>query len=173
VAVDPGTRTRRATTIGSRPKRPSKRRAVSAFINIPYDDRFENLYLAFIAGLSGFGLIPRATVEIPGSDRRLERIMDLIKGCAFSFHDLSRIDLDKRSPRTPRFNMPFELGLAVANTKKVRGAHRWFVFEEKANRLKKSLSDLDGTDPYIHDGKPDGVLRSLANALSRTNQAPT
>ena len=34
----------------------------NAFINLPYDRRYEATYVAFIAGLSAFGLIPRATV---------------------------------------------------------------------------------------------------------------
>lgn len=33
----------------------------SAFLNIPYDRRYESLFLSFIAGLCGFGLRPRAT----------------------------------------------------------------------------------------------------------------
>ena len=85
----------------------------SVFLNIPYDSAFENLYLAYIAGLSAFGLIPRATLEIPTSQRRLERILKLLQQCAYSIHDLSRVQLDAKAPRVPRFNMPFELGLAV------------------------------------------------------------
>jgi hypothetical protein len=38
-----------------------------AFLNIPFDQEFESLYLAFISGLSGFGLIPQAVLQIPGS----------------------------------------------------------------------------------------------------------
>jgi hypothetical protein len=63
------------------------------FLNIPYDQAFENLYLAYIAGLSAFGLIPRATLEIPTSQRRLERILKLIRECAYSIHDLSRVHM--------------------------------------------------------------------------------
>lgn len=69
--------------------------------------------------------------------------------------------------------MPFELGLAVARAKSQRGTHKWFVFEAQPHRLKKSLSDLDGTDPYIHHANPRGVLKALANALSRTKNPPT
>ena len=69
--------------------------------------------------------------------------------------------------------MPFELGLAVARQKSERNAHQWFVFEALPHRLSKSLSDLDGTDPYIHGGTPDGVLRALTNALARTRNPPT
>jgi len=46
----------------------------SVFLNIPYDPAFERLYLAYIAGIHAFNLVPRAT----------------------------------------RFNMPFELGLAIS-----------------------------------------------------------
>jgi len=87
----------------------------TAFLNIPYDRKFETLYLAFIAGLSGFGLIPHATLEIPGGERRLDRIFKLINDCSYSFHDLSKVELDRHPPYSvPRFNMPFELGLVVA-----------------------------------------------------------
>jgi hypothetical protein len=68
--------------------------------------------------------------------------------------------------------MPFELGLAVAHAQTRRRRHEWFVFEARPHRLSKSLSDLDGTDPHIHGGTAHGVLRSLANALSRNRTAP-
>jgi hypothetical protein len=125
-----------------------------------------------MAGLCGFGLIPHATLEIPGSQRRLDRIMSLIRRCEFSFHDLSRVELDRNAPRTPRFNMPFELGLAMA-IKSQTGAAKCFIFEAEPHRLNKSLSDLGGTDAYIHGGKPEGVLRELSNALYRDSNNPT
>ena len=52
------------------------------------------------------------------------------------------------------------------------GAAKCFVFEAKRHRLTKSLSDLDGTDPYIHEGSPEGVLRELSNALYRADNTP-
>jgi len=104
-------------------------------------------------------LAPHATVELAGSQRRLDRIIRLLRSCRYSFHDLSRVSLDRNPPATPRFNMPFELGLAVTPTRGTR--HEWCVFEERRYRLMKSLSDLNGTDPHIHDGKPEGVLRAL------------
>jgi hypothetical protein len=142
-----------------------RRRPQKVFLNVPYDEQYEPLFLAFISGLCRFGLTPRATIEIPGSQRRLSRIVKLIDECAYSFHDLSRVTLDHTPPRTPRFNMPFELGLAVAKAEAVGSHHRWFLFESQPHRLNKSLSDLDGTDPYIHGDRPIGVLRALMNAL--------
>lgn len=123
----------------------------SVFLNIPYDSAFEKLYLAYVAGLSAFGLIPRATVEIPSSQRRLERILRLIQECAYSIHDLSRVRLDTKVPRAPRFNMPFKLGLAVALNIRNRRA-TWYVCEGVRHRVSKSLSDLNGTDVRIHGG---------------------
>ena len=144
-----------------------------AFLNIPYDEEFRDLYLAYIAGTTAFGLVPRATLEIPGGTRRLDRIFQLITGCGYSFHDLSRVELDLKYPPTPRLNMPFELGLVVAWEKMHLGQHAWFVLETKTRRLQKSLSDLNGTDVYVHDGKASGVFRELCNALVRTQRAPT
>jgi hypothetical protein len=71
------------------PKPSVKRDAV--FLNIPYDQGFENLLLAYIAGISAFGFAPRATLEIPFSQRRLERIISLIASSQYSVHDLSRV----------------------------------------------------------------------------------
>ena len=147
-------------------------RQESAFLNVPYDRHYENLYLAFIAGLCAFGLRPRATIEIPGGKRRLERIIELIRECRYSFHDLSRVQLDRNVPPTPRFNMPFELGLAVDWSLRTGSGHEWFVFESRPHRLSKSLSDLNGTDPYIHEGTVHGVLRGLMNALTRVTHRP-
>ena len=131
--------------------------------------------MAFIAGLAAFGLDPRATLEIPGGTRRLDRIFDLITSCQYSFHDLSRVELDPKRPPTPRFNMPFELGLVLRWLKSGgrSSKHTWFVFESKGRRVSKSLSDLDGTDAYIHDERPIGVFRELGNALVRSTDQPT
>ncbi len=73
----------------------------TAFINIPYDEKYQDLYLAFIAGLTAYGLDPRATLEIPGGARLLARIFELITSCRYSFHDLSRVELDRKPPLTP------------------------------------------------------------------------
>jgi hypothetical protein len=143
------------------------------FLNVPYDSRFENLFLAYVAGISAFGLVPRATLEIRNSSRRLEKILDLIWSCRYSIHDLSRVELDAHAPRTPRFNMPFELGLAVAAHRDAKGRKgQWFVCEAMPLRLLKSLSDLNGTDPYIHDGKIVGVFRELCNIFVKPDRQP-
>jgi len=69
--------------------------------------------------------------------------------------------------------MPFELGLAVAWEKVQEGPHVWIVMEEVNYRLAKSLSDLNGSDPYIHGGTIEGVFRELGNAFERRGNQPT
>jgi hypothetical protein len=158
-----------------RPRRaPASRGSDSfVFLNIPYDPRFENLYLAYIAAISAFGLVPRAAIEIPGGKARLDRILELLKSCRYSVHDLSLVELDRVAPRVPRFNMPFELGLAVAWEKISGSSHDWFVCEAQANRLQKSLSDLNATDPYVHKGTIVGLFGQICNAFVRSGRQPT
>jgi hypothetical protein len=141
-------------------------------LNIPYDNAFENLFLAYIAGISAFGFIPRAAIEVPYSRQRLDRLLSIIHECEFSLHDLSRVELDRTPPTTPRFNMPFELGLAVALQARI-SRHQWVVCESLANRFEKSLSDLKGTDAYIHEGRIRGLFRELGNIFIRGVRQPT
>jgi len=152
------------------PREPRRgRERYSVFLNIPYDRQFDKLFLAYIAGVSAFGLTPRATLEIPTSQRRLERILKLIEECGYSIHDLSRVQLDRRRPRVPRFNTPFELGLAVAHAS-ANQQHSWYVCEAVPHRINKSLSDLGGTDVRIHGGTIRGVFGALCDMFVRKQQ---
>jgi hypothetical protein len=152
---------------------PKQRPRDKVFLNLPYDPKFKNLFLSYICATHAFGMVPRVTLEIPGGTRRLDRIFGLIQSCEYSMHDLSRVQLDRSKPRTPRFNMPFELGLAVGWEMMGSGRHMWFVMEAVNYRLTKSLSDLSGTDPYIHGGTIDGVFREMGNALVRKGRQPS
>jgi hypothetical protein len=66
-----------------------------------------------------------------------------------------------------------ELGLTVALEKSAHPDHSWIVCETVPHRIKKSLSDLDGTDAYIHGGTVAGVFRELGNAFVGTSRQPT
>jgi hypothetical protein len=144
-----------------------------AFINLPYHKRYEQVYLAFIAGVAGYGFNPVAAVHSPASRYQLDRIYDLIASAQLSLHDLSWMSLDVKPPRTPRLNMAFELGLSVAISRMPGAKHQWFVFDTVPHRLDKALSDLGGIRPRIHDRTPESVLRALMNALARERHQPT
>jgi hypothetical protein len=154
-------------------KRSANKSEDFVFLNVPYDRLFVPPFLAYVCGICAFGLIPRATLELQGGTRRLDRIVSLIESCRYSIHDMSRVELDTTPPPTPRFNMPFELGLSVLHARRDRRTHTWFLFESVNWRIQKSLSDLNGTDPYIHDGTVDGVFRELAKAFVRADRQPS
>jgi hypothetical protein len=137
------------------------------FLNVPYDEEFQSLYIAYIVGLCQLGMIPHLASEIPGGERRLDRIFQLIKGCRYSIHDLSRVELSVASSAVPRFNMPLELGMTITWANLYPSRHTWFVWESEPYRLQRSASDLNGSDPCIHNGTPEGVLRELRNAFRR------
>jgi hypothetical protein len=150
-----------------------RRPPAEIFLNIPCDSKFQNLCLAYICGISALGFVPRATLEIPGGIRRLDRIFKLIQECRYSVYDLSRVELDVKRTPTPRFNMPFELGLCVAWQRIGDRKHTWSVYESRDRRLAKSLSDLNGTDPYIHGSTVTGVFRELCSAFVRPGRQPS
>lgn len=87
-----------------------------------------------------------------------------MRSCAASIHDLSRVQL---SQGYPRFNMPFEAGLATALSMTRGARHERFILEERGHRLQRSLSDLNGTDPYIHRGTPRGILEAVSDIFDR------
>jgi len=155
--------------VRTRRRRP---RPKHVFLNCPFDPQYEDLFLALIAGVTGLGLTPRCVLEIPPTRARLDRLVALIEQCSSSIHDLSRVELSSRAPRLPRFNMPFELGLAVALS--LSGArHRWYLFEARPYRLQATLSDVNGFDPHVHHGTATGVLRALTDAFVRRRAQPS
>lgn len=59
---------------------PRTRRIESVFLNIPYDGVFENLYLAYIVGLTQLGLLQiKATLAVPNQGR-LSTIINVTHG---------------------------------------------------------------------------------------------
>jgi hypothetical protein len=125
------------------------KRPADVFLNIPFTDSHEFLYVALIAGLVALRLNPRCVLEIPPQQSRLQRLYQLIASCPYSIHDLSHVRLSSSGHRVPRFNMPFELGIAVAVALAEQGAkaHQFRIFEAKPYRLQQSLSDILGHDP--------------------------
>lgn len=140
------------------------------FLNVPFDPEYSPLFIALIAGLTALGREPHCVLEVPSSGRnRLDRIYDLVASCGASVHDLSRVSLSGHMG-VPRFNMPFELGIAYGLSR--QASHSFFVFEERELRLQASLSDLNGHDPQIHRGTQAGILGCLLDCFANPQNLP-
>jgi hypothetical protein len=141
-------------------------------MNHAFGPTSEYLYLAFIAGIVSVGLNPRSVVQLPANRSRLDRLFPLIAECAYSLHDLSYVTLSRTRFRVPRFNMPFELGLAVAVSLQYPDRHQVMLFDAVRYRLAQSLSDVGGFDAYIHRGRGDGVLEGVLDVFTAVPDRP-
>ncbi len=135
------------------------------FLNIPFDATYEPVFIGLVAALVHLGKHPTTVLEFGGGvEPRLDRLLDQIRGSGFSVHDLSRVQMSGRGhSAVPRFNMPFELGLAVAVARQMRSepAHAFALLEARPFRLQRSLSDMNGFDPKIHNGTRAGAVRCM------------
>jgi hypothetical protein len=134
------------------------------FLNVPFDDRYEPLFITLIGVLVFLGQEPHCVLEVrEKGEGRLARILELMQSCRISIHDLSRVS-------TPvRFNMPFELGIACALKLLRPFDYEVLVLDSKGYRLDKTLSDYKGRDPLIHHGTIDGLLACLFDAFTSAN----
>lgn len=146
-----------------------RKRVQTVFLNIPYDNGFEDLYLAYIVGLMQLGLHVSVALAVPNQGR-LETIISLIEKSDYSVHDLSNIRTTKG---IPHFNMPVELGLALYRSHYSKEKHGVFVFERKRYRAQRSTSDINGLDPQIHNGTAKGVMAGLRNIFRQPGDATT
>jgi hypothetical protein len=131
------------------------------FINAPFDPSYESLFVTLVGTLVFLGQEPHCVLEVrEKGEGRLKRILDLIRKCRISIHELSRVGLPVR------FNMPYELGLASAL--KLTSGYRFeiFVLETRDHRLDITLSDYKGRDPLIHHGTCDGMVACLLDTFA-------
>ena len=145
------------------------------FFNVPFDTAYEPIFIGLVAALVCLGKRPTTVLELGGGvEPRLDRLLEQIRGSSFSVHDLSRVQMSGRgSGAVPRFNMPFELGLAVAVTRLQRtgSGHALALLEARQFRLQRSLSDMNGFDPIIHRGTQAGAVRCIFEIFA--DAAPT
>ena len=144
-----------------------KRHRLNVFVNVPFDDDYAPLFDALIFTITACGYRIRCALdENDSGDIRLDKLVQLIKASPRSIHDLSRVELGENE--LPRFNMPFELDLALGAKRFGGPSHRSdrikIMFAERY-KLPASLSDLGGNDPDAHHAKPDQLIRIVRNFL--------
>lgn len=142
--------------------------AKSVFMNFPYDDKFDRLLNAIFFAAVCCGFVPRSALEWnEEGGPRLPRIMDGLDTSKYSIHDLSRYQ-GEGEEKLARFNMPLELGMAVALSHIKKGEqmmpHRWLaLIPEGDELLNKVISDLSGYDQNVK--KYDGTEKSVVQKV--------
>lgn len=86
----------------------------SVFVNCPFEDEYAALFEAIVFATICCGFMPRSALESgTASEPRLTRILRALFGSKYSIHDLSCCT-GEGSENAARFNMPLELGMAMA-----------------------------------------------------------
>ena len=141
----------------------------NAFVNCPFDVKYEHILQAILFCLVRFGLKPRiATDRSDAGEARLDKILQLIESSRYSIHDLSRCQASERGEHY-RLNMPFELGMDFACRRYGSGLLSTkviLILEEKRYRYQKAISDLAGSDIEAHGGKYETAVRKVRNWLT-------
>ncbi len=139
----------------------------SVFINCPFDADYAPLFDAIVFSAVCCGFMPRSALESGTvSEPRLHRILRAMFNSKYSIHDLSRC-VGEGSGNTARFNMPLELGMAMARRFLDGGdGHDWLVLVPKGHAYTRFVSDLAGYDPVSHNGSIPGVVMAVMSWLA-------
>ncbi|NJN00805.1 MAG: hypothetical protein HC793_04350 [Aquincola sp.] len=125
--------------------------AESVFINCPFDQAYLDKLHAVLFTIHDCGFVARHALESQGgAESRLDKICRLVDESQWLIHDLSRVEL-AAGTNLPRFNMPFECGLAFGAVRYGAARDRdLLVLAGKPFEDKATLSDLAGIDPVYH-----------------------
>ena len=139
------------------------------FVNCPFDNDYLPLLHAMAFAIHDCGFIARLAVEDTGaSEMRIDKILRIIRESCYSIHDISRVELSGSS-KLPRFNMPFEAGLAMGAIRFGGTGHvprDFLLLDEVPFRDKQTLSDLAGQDPKTHGNDPRRMVSAVRSFLS-------
>jgi hypothetical protein len=95
----------------------------------------------------------------------MARITRALFSCRYSIHDLSR-STGEGSEYLARFNMPLELGMAMARRFIDPEEHDWLLLVPAGHAYLRFVSDLAAYDPSTHDGSIEGVIVPVMTWLS-------
>ena len=147
----------------------------SVFINCPFDSAYEPLLRGIVFAVHHMSLEPKSAMETSDAGQlRLDKILDLIEGCQYSIHDLSRTEVDP-THGFPRFNVPFELGLNLGCKRygKPRQKQRaTLILDEHPHRYRTFISDIAGLDVEEHNGSVATAISVVRNWLRLKSNDP-
>ena len=149
------------------PQKPPYDRCV--FVNCPFDAAYKPLFDGILFAIHDCGFVARTALEVTGSaETRLNKIARIIQESRWSLHDISRVEVTPGNP-LPRFNMPFECGLALGLQRfgKPKDRKRDFlVLAAKRYQDRRTLSDLAGQDAAYHQNKPGKAIDAIRKFLA-------
>ena len=138
--------------------------STSVFINCPFDADFAKLFDAIVFATVCCGFLPRSALESGTvAESRMERITRAIFSSKYSIHDLSRCK-GEGDEQLARFNMPVELGIAMARRYMPRrntAKHDWLLLVQLGHSYVKFISDLAGYDPYQYNGTVENLVTKV------------
>lgn len=147
-----------------------RRYDVSVFVNCPFDDAYRPLLHAVLFTIHDCGFLARTALEDVGSgETRVDKIVRIVRDSRFSIHDISRVEVTPDHP-LPRFNMPFECGLAFGARRfgpgKSAAARDLLVLAAERTQDRLTLSDLAGQDKAYHANDPHKAVRAVRAFLA-------
>ena len=146
----------------------------NVFLNCPFDSAYKELFDALVFTIHDCGFIARCALEeADASQVRIEKIYDMVAGCRYGIHDISRTD---QTSGLPRFNMPLELGVFL-------GAKKFGIDEQKRKkclildleryRFQTFISDIAGQDIKAHHNNPQDIVTVVRNWLRNASGRTT
>lgn len=140
---------------------------LSVFINCPFDRSYKPLLDAILFTIHDCGFIARTALEVRGAaEFRLAKIARILEESRWSIHDISRVEVSPENP-LPRFNMPFECGLALGLQRFGRKRDRDFlILAGEPYQDKRTLSDLSGQDGAYHHNDPGEAVDAVRSFLA-------
>jgi hypothetical protein len=136
------------------------------FINCPFDRPYKPLFDSIVFTVHELGFQARHALIGQRDAVRLRRIANELAGSRYSIHDLSRVQVSGPQ-RLPRFNMPFEAGMAYCLHQFPQGGqeHHLLLLDAVRYQAQASTSDVAGLDPTIHNNQPRDVITAVRNFL--------
>ena len=140
----------------------------NVFLNCPFDSAYKKLFEAMVFAVQDCGFIPRCALEEEDASQvRIDKIYNIIADCRYGIHDLSRTDLDEAT-RSPRFNMPLELGVFLGAKNFGENEHKrknCLILGKESYRYRKFISDIAGQDIKAHNNNPKKIVTVIRNWL--------
>ncbi|MCW3110460.1 MAG: hypothetical protein JWQ09_4966 [Segetibacter sp.] len=145
------------------------------FINCPFDTEYSLNLQAIVFTVYGCGFYPvSALSEDNALVNRLSKIENLIEGCQYGIHDISRTELNLQG--FPRFNMPFELGIFFGAKRfgnKVQKSKNALIFERTSFTYQNYFSDLSGIDTKAHNDNRPIIIKSIRDWFVTSSKRTT